>query len=463
MKTLNLLILIVLISPVIWGQNSPLLNNEFVTIHQALILSASLDNNDNIVMSGSKSNFSEIRMNKPNGELLWNLIVDEGTSYGAIYATFFDGHIYALYADSLRKISFSGTILKAIPLPRNGWGKIYAKGDNIILLPYISTVASEAVYVYNSNLDLIEIIDSAYVGHPHSFCEGENKQYYIASARQDGVGIHTNSAVDFLKYDGQELIWRTQIPDVLTPGITFSNGRVYFSVTDYVPYGNEGGVKLGWTYGELNDETGSILWKNTWVVPWYPANILADAWSDAIIANKPGGFIITGSATKPGLDTFNIDPNRRWPLSIAFNENGDSLWSVLIERSGAIKGGFWGKNNHLFLWGQSGEGYVQVYTIPGITSVRQIDEVPQSFSLSQNYPNPFNPTTLIRFSTSTPENVTLKVYDLIGQEVAILVNEYLNAGTHEVEFNGQNLASGTYFYILSSGGKKEFKKMVLLK
>ena len=340
---------------------------------------------------------------------------------------------------------------------------ILSSGSNIILLIFSFTKAvrvSNVSAIDNFNEVEITVID---IYRLTSYGADVGEQYYIASARQDGVGIHTNSAVDFLKYDGQELIWRTQIPDVLTPGITFSNGRVYFSVTDYVPYGNEGGVKLGWTYGELNDETGSILWKNTWVVPWYPASVPSDAWANGIIANKPGGFIITGSATKPGLDTFNIDPNRRWPLSIAFNENGDSLWSVLIERSGAIKGGFWGKNNHLFLWGQSGEGYVQVYTIPGITSVRQIDEVPQSFSLSQNYPNPFNPTTLIRFSTSTPENVTLKVYDLIGQEVAILVNEYLNAGTHEVEFNGQNLASGTYFYILSSGGKKEFKKMVLLK
>jgi len=446
-----------------FGQINPLFNNEFMALSSPLVLSASIDNEDNIVMSGSSENSSQIQMTKPNGEIAWILTVNQGASYGAVYATVFNEYIYALYADSLRKISFSGTIIKTIHLPRNGWGKIYVKGDNIILLPSISTTAHEAAYIYNSNLDLVELIDSAYIGKPGGFWEGNNGEFYITSLRQDGVGINTNSAVDFLKYNGQELIWRTQIPDVLTPGITFSNGRIYFSVTDHVPYGNEGGVKLGWTYGELDNETGTILWKNTWLIPWYPADIPVDAWANGIVANKPGGFIITGSATKPGLDTFNIDRNNRWPLSIAFDENGDSLWSTIIERRGDIKGGLWGKNNHLFLWGQSNGGFVQVYAIPGVTSVETINETPQSFSLSQNYPNPFNPSTSIRFSNYTPENVTLKVYDLIGREVATLVNEFLGAGTHEVKFDGQNFASGTYFYSLSSGEKKEFKKMVLLK
>jgi hypothetical protein len=94
------------------------------------------------------------------------------------------------------------------------------------------------------------------------------------------------------------------------------------------------------------------------------------------------------------------------------------------------------------------------------------------FSLSQNYPNPFNPSTNIQFRISNFEFVNLKVYDVLGNEVAILVNEYKPAGEYEIEFNTQsnssfrlvrNLTSGVYFYHLTAGSFSQTKKMLLLK
>ena len=89
--------------------------------------------------------------------------------------------------------------------------------------------------------------------------------------------------------------------------------------------------------------------------------------------------------------------------------------------------------------------------------------IPNEFNLEQNYPNPFNPTTNIGFRISEGGFVTLKIYDVLGNEVATLVNENKPAGSYEVEFNGSNLPSGVYFYQLKAGNNIETKKLMLLK
>ncbi|MBK9331825.1 MAG: T9SS type A sorting domain-containing protein [Ignavibacteria bacterium] len=98
----------------------------------------------------------------------------------------------------------------------------------------------------------------------------------------------------------------------------------------------------------------------------------------------------------------------------------------------------------------------------GINNISSV--VPGDFSLAQNFPNPFNPTTNIRFDIRNTSNVTLKVYNANGQEVATLVNnEVVTPGTKEVTFIGNNLSSGIYFYTLFAGDFKETKKMMLIK
>lgn len=85
------------------------------------------------------------------------------------------------------------------------------------------------------------------------------------------------------------------------------------------------------------------------------------------------------------------------------------------------------------------------------------------FSLQQNYPNPFNPTTKIKYSIAGSQMVTLKVYDILGNEISTLVNEVKQPGTHEVTFDGSKLSSGIYFYKLNSDSFTQTKKLVLIK
>jgi hypothetical protein len=96
--------------------------------------------------------------------------------------------------------------------------------------------------------------------------------------------------------------------------------------------------------------------------------------------------------------------------------------------------------------------------------------VPKEFKLEQNFPNPFNPTTRIQYQISASPNpskggalVTLRVYDILGSEVATLVNEEQQPGYYEVQFNGINLASGMYVYRLQAGDFVSVKKMVMIK
>jgi hypothetical protein len=88
---------------------------------------------------------------------------------------------------------------------------------------------------------------------------------------------------------------------------------------------------------------------------------------------------------------------------------------------------------------------------------------PNKFSLSQNYPNPFNPSTSIQYAISSRQFVSLKVYDVLGKEIATLVNEEKSTGKYNVEFNASSLASGIYYYQLRAGDYVETKKMILLK
>jgi hypothetical protein len=112
-------------------------------------------------------------------------------------------------------------------------------------------------------------------------------------------------------------------------------------------------------------------------------------------------------------------------------------------------------------------------TLGVLTSIEDNFKLPDVFLLSQNYPNPFNPTTTIKYSIPSYKNpfqggargglVTLKIYDILGNEVAVLVNEEKSPGEYEVIFNASNLSSGVYYYKLTAGDFTNVKKLMLLK
>ena len=107
-------------------------------------------------------------------------------------------------------------------------------------------------------------------------------------------------------------------------------------------------------------------------------------------------------------------------------------------------------------------GAIESDVSTGVTELIS-DKLPAFFSLSQNYPNPFNPSTVISYQLPVNSLVSLKIYDLLGREVATLVNEEKPAGSYEVTFDGKNLSSGIYFYKLQTGDFVETKRMLMIK
>jgi hypothetical protein len=102
-------------------------------------------------------------------------------------------------------------------------------------------------------------------------------------------------------------------------------------------------------------------------------------------------------------------------------------------------------------------------TVTGATGIAQNLTFRKEFRLNQNYPNPFNPTTTIEFALPKTAFVTLKIYNLLGKEVAKLVAEQRSAGIHKLNWDARGLASGVYLYRLEAGGFVKSRKLILLR
>ena len=108
------------------------------------------------------------------------------------------------------------------------------------------------------------------------------------------------------------------------------------------------------------------------------------------------------------------------------------------------------------------------FDVSGVTDAEKVSALPTEYSLDQNYPNPFNPSTTIRYNVPVSEYVSIKIYNMLGQEVRTLVNKETNAGSYQVVWNGKDnfgsqVSSGTYIYRIVSGSFIQTKKMILLK
>jgi hypothetical protein len=108
-------------------------------------------------------------------------------------------------------------------------------------------------------------------------------------------------------------------------------------------------------------------------------------------------------------------------------------------------------------------GAGKVYRLTGPATAVEPPSVPVAFGLDQNYPNPFNPSTEIAYRVPGSGPVRVSVHDLLGREIAVLVDEAKSPGTHEVTFDASGLPSGVYLCRLSAGGRSEARRMLLVK
>lgn len=157
------------------------------------------------------------------------------------------------------------------------------------------------------------------------------------------------------------------------------------------------------------------------------------------------------TATKTVVDSISWfaveDSLNRRPRAIAFSADGNTAYVAM--------------------YGGTGKGYawptIQMFRKEGVAVQERPANIPEGYALSQNFPNPFNPSTEIQFSIAKAGVTTLKIYDMLGKEVATLVNRHLPAGTHKFTFDASRLATGAYIYEMTSNGVRLSKKMSFMK
>jgi len=228
---------------------------------------------------------------------------------------------------------------------------------------------------------------------------------------------------------GLNWIQRTMFLPVQFGDSTLTDVMFVNSLTGYASGNN--GIVMKTTNSGLN-----WIYKPTGVLSWLQGIYFSDTQIGTIVGN-------TGRIMKT-TDGGNTWINQTSPLNYP-------LWDV--EFSNQNTGWIVGFN-----------GLIVKTTNGGITWLNPISNgIPLSFNLEQNYPNPFNPQTKIKFDIKSSQQARLSIYNILGVEIEILINEKLNPGTYEVNWDAKSYSSGIYYYSLESGDFTETKKMVLLK
>ncbi|MBN1634267.1 MAG: T9SS type A sorting domain-containing protein [Ignavibacteria bacterium] len=175
----------------------------------------------------------------------------------------------------------------------------------------------------------------------------------------------------------------------------------------------------------------------------------------------------TGWQDIPLMQSFYWDGTSNLLIEVCFNNSGYGSTSTVRATSATamMRAGYSSSISGCTIT----TSYTRTYkanlkiTIGTATNVTKYNQIPEAYSLSQNYPNPFNPVTKIGYAIPKQGLVTLKIYDVLGREVAVLINEEMQPGYYSVDFDASYLASGIYFYKLESGTFGEVKRMVIIK
>jgi hypothetical protein len=210
----------------------------------------------------------------------------------------------------------------------------------------------------------------------------------------------------------------------------------------------------------LNDNFETI-WSQTYLITMYTA-------PSTFIKSNTGGYLIIGYESE---DRFSQTDG----LIMKINDSGEIIWK---ETYGGVSDDYFNdililENKEFMVVGSTssfGAGGEDAWVLKfsadtATTGVKALynSELPEKFNLYQNYPNPFNPSTTIKFSLPSSSYATLKIYNALGEEIAVLVNKELTTGTYEIEWDASDLPSGIYFYQLKTDGYVETKKMILMK
>ena len=278
-----------------------------------------------------------------------------------------------------------------------------------------------------------------------------------------------------------------------TPAIVF---EVYMQTPDFASYFPEAASEIRFWSPDITVDTTAILADSN-NIPYFPGLGTTDVMNSLarpVIGKSEDNralFVAFESTTEfrnttldsttftKGWFMVSTDSGATWTAPEVFTPDSPLLdWDwVSLAESNPVSGD--SCTVHMVMQGDPNAGSQVNGSLPGVTAqfyhfsttvglpvpggVGDGENFVNSFNLAQNFPNPFNPGTQIKYTLAERSNVVLKVYDVLGKEVATLVNSFEDAGQHEVNFDASNLSSGLYIYTIQAGNFTSSKKMMLLK
>jgi len=258
-------------------------------------------------------------------------------------------------------------------------------------------------------------------------------------------------------------------------GVVMNNNVAYAQTDPKIVSDGLGGAILSWTdyrtgitadiYSQRVNSTGAVQWTATGVIICTSAN---DQIKSQLVSDGNNGAYITWqdhrNAGNSDIYAQRIASNAaiNWAATgyAICTAANDQLNPMIVSN---------GNLGAIVVWqdyrsGNNFDVYETGFNISGFVAVENSGTMtPDKFSLSQNYPNPFNPSTVINYQLPTSSSVKISIFDALGREVNILVNEQKNAGNHNVEWNAENYPSGVYFFRLEAGSFVSDKKMILIR
>lgn len=451
---------------------------------------------------------------KPNGDTSWVRIYSRAgdssenstemkvDAFGNVYVT---GYPATIKYDRFGSIvwTVTSTIFAGFNIELDATGNIYVGGNSInkfTLKKYTnagtqlwSTTFDDGGGGYVKDMALDKFGNIILVGE--MAYSGTYRDFFTIKFNSSGDTLWSrsyNGACTFPAYDWANAVAADDTGNIYVTGMSSDmNCNVDYLTVKYDSSGNEKWMKRysgGIAYDIEVDKSGNVFVAGVTGLSSYTllkygnsGNLLWSATTPAysfavgvsITLDSAGNVYLAGARTRNSWSDLMI---------IKYNTNGIQQWIALYPGVGnSINEAYDITIDKMGNVYATGKGYlsgtftesdfltVKYSQTIGITPIS--NELPNNFSLLQNYPNPFNPNTIIRFSLRSPSDkikysglTTLKVFDVLGKDVATLVNEQLNPGTYEVNWNASNFPSGVYFYKLITDGKIiDTKKMILLR
>lgn len=338
----------------------------------------------------------------------WNgFVIGEGSGTNPTYGQVVNRPVYAPYFENFAQGNFAVDNGGVTHVVFNGYGEGVVVTDTVNLFPIL--------YWNSNNAEWMEISIPAVAQEPNAIMADQRPGNGLGQAYPN-VSVSDDGMVVFVAWTAPEY-----------------TGAVGASAINIYP-GDGGAATAALFYTDLHwtlSVDGGATWTTPAVVgePNISETYPAPSKRLELVANTSGGFDVYAHM-----------------LFFADDVPGTSLFAT---NNGASDNGAW----------QYYAPMVGTYTPVSVEN----EVVVNDFSLDQNYPNPFNPSTKIKYSVAEVSNVSIKVYDMLGKEVANLVNTQKAAGSHEVSFDASNLASGMYVYTITAGNFVSSKKMMLLK